>query len=200
MPSVEENKLKKRNKILDAAYNLFAKNGINTTPIDEVVKCAGVAKGTFYLYFHDKYDLMDQIILYKSAAIIKSVIAQMKNINTDNKMEAIDQLTFFVDAIVDAIIDYMIENKEMLSVISEKSSILYSLIIDNGDDNIKLDFDYLTDIIVKLGNPPENAKKLLLLVSTMIFTTASNAILSRSPFTIEEIRPEIHLAVKKMLA
>lgn len=192
MPSVEENKLKKRNKILDAAYNLFAKNGINTTPIDEVVKCAGVAKGTFYLYFHDKYDLMDQIILYKSAAIIKSVIAQMKNI----KMEAIDQLTFFVDAII----DYMIENKEMLSVISEKSSILYSLIIDNGDDNIKLDFDYLTDIIVKLGNPPENAKKLLLLVSTMIFTTASNAILSRSPFTIEEIRPEIHLAVKKMLA
>lgn len=196
MPSVEENKLKKRNKILDAAYNLFAKNGINTTPIDEVVKCAGVAKGTFYLYFHDKYDLMDQIILYKSAAIIKSVIAQMKNINTDNKMEAIDQLTFFVDAII----DYMIENKEMLSVISEKSSILYSLIIDNGDDNIKLDFDYLTDIIVKLGNPPENAKKLLLLVSTMIFTTASNAILSRSPFTIEEIRPEILLAVKKMLA
>ena len=181
MPSVEENKLKKRNKILEAAYNLFAKNGINTTPIDEVVKCAGVAKGTFYLYFHDKYDLMDQIILYKSAAIIKSVIAQMKNINTDNKMEAVDQLTFFVDAII----DYMIENKEMLSVISEKSSILYSLIIDNGDDNIKLDFDYLTDIIVKLGNPPENAKKLLLLVSTMIFTTASNAILSRSPFTIE---------------
>ena len=152
MPSVEENKLKKRNKILESAYNLFAKNGINTTPIDEVVKCAGVAKGTFYLYFHDKYDLMDQIILYKSAAIIKSVIAQMKNINTDNKMEAIDQLTFFVDAII----DYMIENKEMLSVISEKSSILYSLIIDNGDDNIKLDFDYLTDIIVKLGNPPEN--------------------------------------------
>lgn len=196
MPSVEENKLKKRNKILEAAYNLFAKNGINTTPIDEVVKCAGVAKGTFYLYFHDKYDLMDQIILYKSAAIIKSVIAQMKNINTDNKMEAIDQITFFVDAII----DYMIENKEMLSVISEKSSILYSLIIDNGDDNIKLDFDYLTDIIVKLGNPPENAKKLLLLVSTMIFTTASNAILSRSPFTIEEIRSEIHLAVKKMLA
>lgn len=196
MPSVEENKLKKRNKILEAAYNLFAKNGINTTPIDEVVKCAGVAKGTFYLYFHDKYDLMDQIILYKSAAIIKSVIEQMKNINTDNKMEAVDQLTFFVDAII----DYMIENKEMLSVISEKSSILYSLIIDNGDDNIKLDFDYLTDIIVKLGNPPENAKKLLLLVSTMIFTTASNAILSRSPFTIEEIRPKIHLAVKKMLA
>lgn len=52
-------------------------------------------RARFYLYFHDKYDLMDQIILYKSAAIIKSVIAQMKNINTDNKMEAVDQLTFF---------------------------------------------------------------------------------------------------------
>lgn len=51
-------------------------------------------KGTFYLYFHDKYDLMDQIILYKSAAIIKSVIEQMKNINTDNKMELSISLLF----------------------------------------------------------------------------------------------------------
>ena len=32
----------------------------------------------------------------------------MKNINTDNKMEAVDQLTFFCCAII----DYMIENKE----------------------------------------------------------------------------------------
>lgn len=53
-------------------------------------------KGYVLSLFHDKYDLMDQIILYKSAAIIKSVIAQMKNINTDNKMEAIDQLTFLL--------------------------------------------------------------------------------------------------------
>ena len=43
----------------------------------------------------------------------------MKNINTDNKMEAIDQLTFFVDAII----DYMIENKEMLSVIAVEEKI-----------------------------------------------------------------------------
>lgn len=51
MPSVEENKLKKRNKILESAYNLFAKNGINTTPIDEVVKCAGVARVRFISIF-----------------------------------------------------------------------------------------------------------------------------------------------------
>ncbi len=112
-------------------------------------------RARFISIFTINTTLWISIILYKSAAIIKSVIAQMKNINTDNKMEAIYQLIFFVDAII----DYMIDNKEMLSVISEKSSILYSLIIDNGDDNIKLDFDYLTDIIVKLGNPPENAKE-----------------------------------------
>ena len=110
MPTVEENKNEKRSKLMDAAHSLFTSGSALKPPtIDEVVKLAGVAKGTFYLYFHDKYDLMDQIILYKSAAIIKSVIAQMKNINTDNKMEAVDQLTFFVDAII----DYMIDNKEL---------------------------------------------------------------------------------------
>ena len=45
MPSVEENKLKKRNKILEAAYNLFAKNGINTTPIDGSVNVLNLVEG-----------------------------------------------------------------------------------------------------------------------------------------------------------
>ena len=119
MPTVEENKNEKRSKLMDAAHSLFTSGSALKPPtIDEVVKLAGVAKGTFYLYFHDKYDLMDQIILYKSAAIIKSVIAQMKNINTDNKMEAIDQLTFFVDAII----DYMIDNKELLEKVKSFSA------------------------------------------------------------------------------
>ena len=59
--SVEEKKLAKKLRLLDAAYELFGSKGVNLTAVDEVVRLAGVAKGTFYLYFKDKYDLLDQM-------------------------------------------------------------------------------------------------------------------------------------------
>ena len=46
---VEENKKKKETSLYRAAYELFMKNGINDTSINEIVKKAGVGKGTFYL-------------------------------------------------------------------------------------------------------------------------------------------------------
>ena len=46
---------------MDAGYDLFITKGINNTVIDDIVKKAGVAKGTFYLYFKDKYDLVNWI-------------------------------------------------------------------------------------------------------------------------------------------
>ena len=65
-PALENQKSAKRIRMIEEAYNLFVSKGVHATAIDEVVKKAGVAKGTFYLYFHDKYDLLDQIVLYKS--------------------------------------------------------------------------------------------------------------------------------------
>lgn len=195
MSSVEENKLKKRNKILEAAYNLFAKNGINMTAIDDVVKCAGVAKGTFYLYFHDKYDLMDQIILHKSAEIIKSVISQMRELEVKNETDAIENVLFFVDAII----DYMKDNREILTIINQKISLLYTMIMDDESDSVQEDIKYLISVIAKIGYSYEDAKKGIYLLSSMICSVCSNAIISGKPYAIEEIKPEIHNIVKKLL-
>lgn len=195
MASVEENKLIKRNKILEAAYDLFAKKGIKMTAIDDVVKGAGIAKGTFYLYFHDKYDLMDQIILYKSSEIIKSVISQMREIETTDKLETVDLILFFVDAII----DYMKENREILTIVNQKISLLYTMIMDDESENVQEDIKYLIKIISKLGFTYEEAKKQIFLLSSMICSVCSNAIISGKPYDIEDIRPEIHNLVKKIL-
>ena len=45
----EVNKLQKKNKLMDVAYNLFTTRGINDTYISDITNEAGVAKGTFYL-------------------------------------------------------------------------------------------------------------------------------------------------------
>ena len=41
----------KMTKLYDAAYDLFTSKGVHETVIDEIVKHAGVAKGTFNIYF-----------------------------------------------------------------------------------------------------------------------------------------------------
>jgi len=52
-------------KICDAAEELFAKNGFYATEIYEIAQRAGVAAGTFYVYFPDKVSvflyLMDNL-------------------------------------------------------------------------------------------------------------------------------------------
>ncbi|OHV29687.1 hypothetical protein CC117_28845 [Parafrankia colletiae] len=48
----------RRNDLLDAAEEAFLERGIGATTVDEVVARAGVAKGTFYLYFRSRDELI----------------------------------------------------------------------------------------------------------------------------------------------
>ena len=51
-------KVRKRQKILNAAYELFREHGYRKSSVDEVAERAGVAKGTVYLYYKNKTDLL----------------------------------------------------------------------------------------------------------------------------------------------
>jgi len=51
-----------REKILDAANNLFCQKGVFKTTLDEIAEKAGVAKGTIYLYISRKEDLLVLIV------------------------------------------------------------------------------------------------------------------------------------------
>ena len=80
---VGNKKKKKESELYSAAYELFTTKGINKTVIDDIVKKAGVAKGTFYLYFKDKYDIFHKLILNKSNEIIKKAINETKEQNIE---------------------------------------------------------------------------------------------------------------------
>ena len=51
MGKVDKNKQQKRTSLLETAFSLFTSRGIHNTSISDIVERAGVAKGTFYLYF-----------------------------------------------------------------------------------------------------------------------------------------------------
>ncbi|AMM53950.1 TetR/AcrR family transcriptional regulator [Pyrococcus kukulkanii] len=52
-----------REKLLHSAKKLFARKGFDRVTVDEIVRDAGVAKGTFYLYFKRKEDIIREVAI-----------------------------------------------------------------------------------------------------------------------------------------
>ena len=50
----------KETRLLNTAFKLFTEKGVKSTSIQEIVDKADVGKGTFYLYFKDKYEIRDR--------------------------------------------------------------------------------------------------------------------------------------------
>jgi AcrR family transcriptional regulator len=51
----------RRQELVDAALVAFAARGVVAASVDDIVKAAGVAKGTFYLYFSTKDDAVTAV-------------------------------------------------------------------------------------------------------------------------------------------
>jgi AcrR family transcriptional regulator len=70
-------KSERRQQILSVARDVFARRGYHQTTIDDIALQAGVARGTFYLYFEDKRaifsDLIDRFASQLSMAIVRIV-------------------------------------------------------------------------------------------------------------------------------
>lgn len=74
-------------EILTAARSVLAENGFEETKVSEIVQRAGVAKGTFYLYFPSKLDLvlalvreMQENILLEAKKAMDAKSSQMEEL------------------------------------------------------------------------------------------------------------------------
>lgn len=74
----EENREQRRAQILERALQVFAETGYHGTSITDVVRAAGVARGTFYLYFDSKeavfLDLLDDLLATLRASVQGMVV------------------------------------------------------------------------------------------------------------------------------
>ena len=74
-PKPTMGKAERCQQILNAAREVFAKRGYAQTTVDDIVAQAGVARGTFYLYFDDKRaafaELVDRFATQLSSKIVR---------------------------------------------------------------------------------------------------------------------------------
>jgi AcrR family transcriptional regulator len=73
-----------REALLGAAREVLSTKGIVEATVDDVVRIAGVARGTFYNYFKDKYDLL--FVLYSELT---------EKLYSDSDVEPVADLTTF---------------------------------------------------------------------------------------------------------
>jgi AcrR family transcriptional regulator len=65
----------KKSEILNAARTLFSANGFKNTSVADITKLAGVAAGTFYLYYVSKDTLFMQIYLEENEKLKRTILA-----------------------------------------------------------------------------------------------------------------------------
>ncbi len=52
----------RRATLVSAAREVFAQKGYHATTVDDITRAAGVAKGTFYLYFQEKREVYYEVV------------------------------------------------------------------------------------------------------------------------------------------
>ena len=69
-------------QIIDTAKKLFSKNGYLATSINEIIEKSGIATGTFYIYFDDKFALYSYILAKYRKLIRKTISEAIKDAHT----------------------------------------------------------------------------------------------------------------------
>ena len=180
-------KLEKKLKIIDTAFSLFRDTSVGATAIDDIVKAAGIARGTFYLYFKDKSDLLEQIILYKSTEYMKTVLKQAISSDIVSEKDFFDMARLFLNCYI----DFLIDNKEILPVMSKNLSSCIKNLPDFYDSAIGNIYSKIISYMENLGYTPENAHITIIIVIDMAGSVCSDAILHEKPYPIEKIRETV---------
>lgn len=66
-----------RERVLDAAREVFAERGVNGGSVEEICARAGFTRGAFYSNFRDKEDLLDALIRRERGRLLEHLTAQL---------------------------------------------------------------------------------------------------------------------------
>ena len=100
MGKLENNKQQKRTSLLDTAFKLFTTQGVSKTSIAEISQKAGIAKGTFYLYFKDKYDIRNKLVSHEASKLFKNAVSALE---LHIKEQQINDHSFTITFIINSI-------------------------------------------------------------------------------------------------
>jgi AcrR family transcriptional regulator len=193
MGKIERNKQLKREALFQSAFELFTTRGIAKTTVNDIVSASGVAKGTFYLYFKDKYDIRDKLIAHKACRIFYLADEALK------KTELTD-LTDRILFLIDHIIDQFTADKPLLYFISKNLSwgVFKHELTSSGED-YEIDIYNIQSVLEHSPRKFKNPEVLLFMIIEFASSACYSSILYNEPVGIEELKPYLYEAIRQLI-
>ena len=195
MGKVDENKQQKLEALYRNAYDLFLSQGIEKTSISDIAKKADVAKGTFYLYFTDKYDIRDQLIAKTADKLFCDAYEAMN----DAHISSLEDRIIFI---VDYVLDCMQHDKPMLRFISKNLSwgiFRHAITASLPDEEFSAYRIYqkllLENSEVRLRDPDS----MLFLIIELASSTSFSTILENDPVPFDELKPYLNDSIRAII-
>lgn len=196
MGKVEVNKKMKENSLLKTAFEFFTTKGFSKTSITDIVNQAGVAKGTFYLYFKDKYDIRNKLVAHKSSQIFRNALNDLSG-----KLDSLDFEDRLI-AIVDNIINQLNDNQILLNFISKNLSwgvFKTALTSPAYDDDINFAevYEAMLNEAPYSFNDPEI---MLFMIIELVSSTCYSAILYEDPCSLEQLKLHLYDTIRMIIS
>lgn len=194
MNKVELNKQKKRESLLDSAYQLFTHNGFSKTSVSDIVNHAGVAKGTFYLYFTDKFDLRNKVI---AAQADKIFLAAYEDLCRQDPMDFEDQVIF----IVNHILERFAASPALVTFISKHLSwsIFRVSLQERGDGTASKTYQVYRELLNHSGLTFRNPEIMMYMILEFVSGTSYNSILFGQPCPLDELKPHMYDVIRYII-
>lgn len=197
---VSEKKKNKRDNLFKAADQLFSTKGINDTVIDDIVKKAGVAKGTFYLYFKNKYDIIERLMVRKSMKILKNSMEKLEEYLEKNDVEYSEQILAYIDFIIE---DLRKDKKTLKLIYKNLSWGFFKKVISEGDsehsEEVKKILNTFIDYLASYGIEEKEAMITLFMIIELTGSICYSSIISNEPYSIDEMKPYLFKSINKMI-
>lgn len=186
MGKLDEKKKQKRDALLVAAFALFTDKGINDTSISDIAKKANMAKGTFYLYFKDKFEIRDRLIAEKAGQIFSKALQEVNKVS----LETLEDYVIFL---IDSVVNQLEKNKILLKFISKNLSwgvFQKALLLENNSDGDSF-YNRYYKLLDESGRRFRNPDLMLFMIVELVNSTCHSVILKEEPVTLEVLKPEL---------
>lgn len=195
MGKIDLKKKVKENALFQNAFELFTDKGFAKTTISDIVNQAGLAKGTFYLYFKDKYDLRDKLIVHKASQLFTDAHQAVMEAQVDSFEK---QLLF----ITDYIINCFKEQHSLLQFIAKNLSwgVFRNAINNTGENESPPFYIYYLQSMEQNHIVCEKPEIMLFTIIELIGSTCYNCIILEQPVTIDEYLPYLHKSILQIVA
>lgn len=191
---VLENKKNKKNALLKSAFDLFTKTDIHSVSVQDIVKQAGVAKGTFYLYFKDKYQARDVLIQNEAMRLFNNAHLELEK----------NDIQDFEDAVVYIINQVLLQlenNPIILKFIERNLSWgIFHEHLQNTIEGNTLDLvSNFRSLAEKNGYYFDRPEVVLYIIIETAGSTCYNSILYDQPLPIKEFKPYLFQSIRAIL-